>query len=257
MIASEARISEKTKSVFSNLISAGESALGISSFDMTSKSRTKKLVDARRMMYHILRKQYKLSYAIIGRLFDKDHSTVVFLEKMHTHFIKTDVEYAKKFSYLMLHIQNRSYSDDSDMHAISNKILLKETRSSNDEKLGVILSCFDRHEDVAFFIRKNKVSKSSIIFCGYSSYMNDRLAQLSVELDQQSYFNGPENVGNSNEILMNVYPNVMYKNYSTGEFDVPNSALDSFKTAMECLGNKSIIMIYAIRSAPKDRQENP
>ena len=67
---------------------------------ITQKTRKREFVLARQIIYAILRKHYNLSLMQIGRMLDKDHSTVIHSLEMHECDYGTDRLYKKTFDYV-------------------------------------------------------------------------------------------------------------------------------------------------------------
>lgn len=246
MSISKAEVSDEVKQALSTLLISGKHVLGVSPSDIISNYRKKNVVDGRRMMYNILRKKYKLTHEVIGALFNKDHSTVVYSERVHRSMLITEPEYVKRFDRLFRHFHGLKPPDSKLMTLMENQLLLKEMRSAPKETFRVILSAFNEHDEISDFISKNKVDRSRIVFCGYAQLMTEKLAHASVEMDEQKYLHSfMKKSNNINEILMNVYPDMCYKNYMTGKFDIMNRALESYMTAVAALGNLPIVLIHA------------
>ena len=241
---SSVRVSPYAVNVFRTLITACNAVFGIRQEDLTSKSRKKILYDIRRMMYHILRRRYGFSYCIIGQLFNRDHSTVLLMERKHEFFFRHESEYAHQFNCLMDEL-SRTKSPYMTMH---NQVILKELSSSDRDTFNILLSCFNKHSEVTEYIKENGVDKGRIIFCGYSNSLSERVAQESVAKDVQSYIESLMKKSTStNEIEMNAQPDIHYMDYGTQKFDILNNAYDSYMSAVRTLGNKTISLIYAER----------
>lgn len=56
------------------IVEAIERAFGI--MDLQSKTRTKRVADARQLAYFLMREHTKMSYPDIALMFDRDHATV-------------------------------------------------------------------------------------------------------------------------------------------------------------------------------------
>ncbi len=255
MAISKMEVDKKTKRAFSQLLRSGEAILGIAADDMVSDRRIQRIVDARRMMYHILRRNYKVPYGTIGKLFNKDHSSVFFIEGNHDNTMITQPDYAENFNKLSGHFNNlRGIGRKRRPTLTGDQLLLKNCRALNGNGYSTILSCFHRHDEVSRFISSYKIDRRKIIFCGDSLLITEKMAHMFVEMNEEEFIHSfMKKGGNINEILMNAHPDILYKNYTTGKFDILNVAVDSYRTALEKMGNKPIVLIYAQRQ----QQEPP
>ena len=64
------------------------------------RNRTMHFVQARQIVYKILRKHYKISYPSIGKLVKRDHSTIIHSIEMHECDYNTNSIYKKCFDYV-------------------------------------------------------------------------------------------------------------------------------------------------------------
>lgn len=64
---------------------------------ITVEWKSETLTDARRIIFHILRNQLKMSYVEIARLFNRDHSTVIYSLRVYENLVRSkDAKFIKK-----------------------------------------------------------------------------------------------------------------------------------------------------------------
>ena len=88
-------------SAFNNLVELGAVFLGVSDYDIVKQNRRQEYVQMRQIIYSILRFEYGLSLPKIGKLFKRDHSTILHSLKMHKVDLEYDSNYQRKHSYIM------------------------------------------------------------------------------------------------------------------------------------------------------------
>jgi len=80
------------------LFSTMRSEFGLSRADLLSKSRKRELVEYRQISMHILKGYTTLGASAIGRVFKKDHATVLHSIKTVENLLNTDKNFAYKFN---------------------------------------------------------------------------------------------------------------------------------------------------------------
>lgn len=83
-----------------NLIKRICESFNVSKKELMSKRRFRPFVDARNVGMYILHKHYNLSSTAVGKVFGKDHSTVLHACKSIEGFIEFDKELKQKINYL-------------------------------------------------------------------------------------------------------------------------------------------------------------
>jgi chromosomal replication initiation ATPase DnaA len=83
-----------------NLIKRICESFNVSKKELMSKRRFRPFVDARNVGMYILHKHYNLSSTAAGKVFGKDHSTVLHACKSIEGFIEFDKELKQKINYL-------------------------------------------------------------------------------------------------------------------------------------------------------------
>jgi hypothetical protein len=246
MSISNKEVSQANLSAFNSLISSSEKVLGIKKLDLISRTRRQDVVNVRRMMYHVLRHKYGMTCSTVGKLFEKDHSTVVYLEKSHKIFCRTEPKYACDFELLMSDFEERNPNMMKEMAKKCNAVPLKTIVLNENQQCTISLSCFNEHGEISKFIKERDIKKSRILFCGYARMMNERVASSCVAIDDKRLIESSirKNI-DANDILMNVHPDVYYKDYGKDKYTVLNSAYESYMTAVNLLENKPIVLIYA------------
>lgn len=85
---------------------------------MTCKQRDRELCFTRQCIFYMMRKYTKVSLASIGRLYGKDHSTVLHAEKVINNLIDTDRDialkirlYSAKIEMSLIHDYNNLLKD--------------------------------------------------------------------------------------------------------------------------------------------------
>jgi chromosomal replication initiation ATPase DnaA len=73
--------------------------LNIRRYEMLGKSRAVRVVDARRIAIKLIRTLYpEMSFKAIGKLFDRDHSTMMYSCDVFDELIATDKLFIKKYA---------------------------------------------------------------------------------------------------------------------------------------------------------------
>lgn len=66
-----------------------------------SRGRFRELTTTRQMIYNILRIEYKMNLVTIGKLFKKDHTTIINGIKRHNDDLFSDVIYKERYAELL------------------------------------------------------------------------------------------------------------------------------------------------------------
>lgn len=85
------------------LIEAIANFYGVTSIEILGKSRKSYIVDARRIAAYLLKKKLKLSYSLVGKILNRDHSTIMYFvnsteDKMVNNFL---LSYGEKTAELL------------------------------------------------------------------------------------------------------------------------------------------------------------
>lgn len=80
------------------LFSTMRSEFGLTRVELCSKSRKRELVEYRQIAMHILKGYTTLGCSAIGRIFKKDHATVLHSIKTVENLLRTDKNFAYKFN---------------------------------------------------------------------------------------------------------------------------------------------------------------
>ncbi len=94
--------------------------------DIRKDTRLAEVVDARKIAYYILRKKYDLSYGSIGKLFNKNHATVMHNFKSIEGLLKYDAVFEKKFNTCVVNFDK----EKNELKALS---MLKDFKESMDK----------------------------------------------------------------------------------------------------------------------------
>jgi len=116
-------ISKETAEV---IISEIEKKIGIK--NMMSNNRTSLFVDARRILFYILRYSFKMRYNHIGNWYGKHHATIIHATKDFEFSIKHDKYLKSVYDDVLLKSERISTSPEERMRQISSdiEILKKE-----------------------------------------------------------------------------------------------------------------------------------
>ena len=91
---------EQPSYIFKRLITIVGVNLDIPRADILSTRRYRHLTMARQMISYMLRKDYKLSFAGIGELWSRDHSTIIHHVRSHEQDFETNKEYRELYIHL-------------------------------------------------------------------------------------------------------------------------------------------------------------
>ena len=72
----------------------------IKQLKLLSTDRHRESIDARRLVYTLLRHLFKMPYVYIANYFNKNHGSVLNAVRMHPHLIQYDKIYNKRFNSL-------------------------------------------------------------------------------------------------------------------------------------------------------------
>ena len=86
-----------------------------------SKSRERHLVDARRMIYNMIRSTYGYSLNSIGIHFKKNHATIIHGIRTHKHLCKYDSHYKKYYSEALGFVLSGWQSDETNIVLLQKK----------------------------------------------------------------------------------------------------------------------------------------
>jgi len=83
-----------------NILRACYIVTGITIKEMRSKSRQRHIVDARRIISHLIRRITKYPYEYIGSLLTRDHSTIIWHIKSCEALLNTDKQFANLYKVI-------------------------------------------------------------------------------------------------------------------------------------------------------------
>ena len=121
--------------------------LGIGHKGMLSKSRSRHLVDARRIVYNIIKSTYGYTLCFIGTHFKKNHATIIHNIRAHENLMKYDKNYAEHYTGALSFVLSGSNQNDEG-------IVLLQKKHYLENMLNTINSQIIEHE-------KNKHEKNS------------------------------------------------------------------------------------------------
>ena len=87
------------------LLSVIDGKLGITYEQMRSASRLREIVFARRVLCVIARRHWDMTYEVIGRLINKDHSSVIYYIKKHDHEYEKYPDYSRMYKTVFGEVQ--------------------------------------------------------------------------------------------------------------------------------------------------------
>ena len=94
--------------------------------DIRKNTRLAEVVDARRIAYYILREKYHLSYLSIGKVFNKNHATVIHNLKSVKGLLEYDPMFKEKFNDCVLNF-------DEQKSEIKVLLMLRDFKESMDQ----------------------------------------------------------------------------------------------------------------------------
>jgi hypothetical protein len=94
--------------------------------DIRKNTRLAEVVDARKIAYYILRKKYHLSYSSIGKVFNKNHATVMHNLKSVKGLLEYDIIFKEKFNDCVLNF-------DEQKSEIKVLLMLRDFKESMDQ----------------------------------------------------------------------------------------------------------------------------
>lgn len=81
---------------------------GISEKSIKSKTRRAEVTAARQILMHIARKHRKVSYQLLGDIFNRDHSTVIYSVREAENRLQNDKTFRQLYSRVMNRFTNQS-----------------------------------------------------------------------------------------------------------------------------------------------------
>lgn len=94
--------------------------------DIRKNTRLAEVVDARKIAYYILREKYHLSYPSIGKVFNKNHATVMHNLKSVKGLLEYDIIFKEKFDDCVLNFDEQK----SEIKVLS---MLRDFKESMDQ----------------------------------------------------------------------------------------------------------------------------
>ena len=86
--------------ILTSLVILTANIYGIREKQVMAKKRTRLFVQARTTIAAILRFNYNMPLMRIGKIMDKDHSTIIHMLKNHRQDMEYDLEYKKKYEQI-------------------------------------------------------------------------------------------------------------------------------------------------------------
>ena len=86
---------------FNEMVDLCSKIFGISENNILGRSRKRPYVVARQIIAYILRKKYNLTLSRIGKLMNRDHSTIVHNLECHKNDYETNDWYARKANFII------------------------------------------------------------------------------------------------------------------------------------------------------------
>lgn len=80
------------------LVYITSSVTGVKKEQITSKTRERRVVEARQIMFKILREEDQKEFAKIGSYFNKDHATILYGVRNISNLIEVDKEIESKYN---------------------------------------------------------------------------------------------------------------------------------------------------------------
>lgn len=80
------------------LIDKMEDVFGLSRTYVFGKCRKREIIEIRMQMYALMRNDFDYTLPKIGKIFDRDHSSVIHLLNQHENALQTDEKYAIRYS---------------------------------------------------------------------------------------------------------------------------------------------------------------
>lgn len=99
--------------------------LGLSHKNMRSKRRDRQLVDARRIVYNIIKSTYGYTLSFIGNHFKKNHATIIHSIRSHNSLMKYDKHYAEQYTRALSFVLSGSSSKDKSIALLQKKHYLE------------------------------------------------------------------------------------------------------------------------------------
>jgi|TARA_R100000315_G_C5201618_1_gene118613 hypothetical protein len=110
-------------------------ALGVKKGNLMDSTRTRHLVDYRRICYVLLMQKLQLPLLHIAGYFDKDHATVRHGIMQHEDFYQYDKDYRVQFDYVKTIVDKNEYVEEDVYDVINNLLLRVEILESKLKKV--------------------------------------------------------------------------------------------------------------------------
>jgi len=232
---------------FKFVMDSAERVLDISEISLASEYRGREVVDVRKMVCKVLRSKFNLSFSDIGKLLNRDHSTMVYYVSAHEDLCMSNGEYLACYNALMEDIKRKMRAMNNDP-VYNGQINLKEIHSSEKDVFSVVMKCFETDREAKQFINDFGILKEHLIYHGQTMKMPSSLAKELVMSDEKRFVSDiMKRSGRLHEILTNKPVVKYYINYATGEFNIMDEPMLSYESAAHLLGQKDITVIYMKR----------
>tara|TARA_R110002020_G_scaffold186701_1_gene384761 strand:- start:1068 stop:1481 length:414 start_codon:yes stop_codon:yes gene_type:complete len=95
-------------------------SIGMDIQTIKSTSRSRDIVDARRICYVLLKSKMNLTWGEIGSHFDRDHASIIHNYNAHEHLYKNYFDYRIKFDKAEGRLKNNEYIENDLYEVITN-----------------------------------------------------------------------------------------------------------------------------------------
>ena len=104
--------------------------------DLKRKTRKREYVDARAITFYIIRTELDLSLGSIGKIFNKDHATVLHGLKVFSNLIETDKSFKNRFNKVLFLFKQKKGPDSS---GENHEDQIKKLKNLYEDRIKVLL----------------------------------------------------------------------------------------------------------------------
>lgn len=222
-------ISILEEEAFEFVLDSFERKCDLSKASLTSNCRLSDVVETRRVFYRILKDFFNLTSVGIGRLFNKDHSTIISSMIKHSNLYGRDRAYTELFNSIKEDVE---YRISIKTKKENDRIRLRMVQTNECESHDIIMASFDSQSQATEHILMHDIRHDMMIFRGSRMHVPDDIAKEVVLEDGRRSINAIIE-RNKVQTIHTREIDRYYKNYNSGSFSIRNNASESLLTAMQ------------------------
>lgn len=93
--------------IFQRLLNIIQDVTGVTREQIIERNRKREIVDARKIISHIMRENTRIGYMALGRLMNQDHATTLYQNRSAGELLIYDPAFQKKYNLVILAFENQ------------------------------------------------------------------------------------------------------------------------------------------------------